>query len=115
VASIVAFASAVAIAQTIQEYPVPKGAHPHDIAPAADGGVGASGHRFSSGSHAEGRLAAKAMIKYCIDNKGFKPELEVSVNQLVTDIYQPLKTFLGHKDYTTAIDICWVGPCPGRL
>ena len=39
VASIVAFASAVAVAQTIQEYPVPKGAHPHDIAPAADGGV----------------------------------------------------------------------------
>ena len=38
-ASIVAFASAVAVAQTIQEYPVPKGAHPHDIAPAADGGV----------------------------------------------------------------------------
>ncbi len=39
VASFVAFASAVAVAQTIQKCPVPKGAHPHDIAPAADGGV----------------------------------------------------------------------------
>ena len=39
VASILALISAVAVAQTIQEYPVPKGAHPHDVAPAADGGV----------------------------------------------------------------------------
>ena len=38
-ASIVAFASAVAVAQSIQEYPAPKGTHPHDIAPAADSGV----------------------------------------------------------------------------
>lgn len=36
-ASIVAFASAVAVVQTMQEYPVPKDAHPHDIAPAAAG------------------------------------------------------------------------------
>jgi len=36
---ILAFASAVAVAQTIQEYPVPQGAHPHDLAPALDGGV----------------------------------------------------------------------------
>ncbi len=35
----------------------------------AGDGVGASGHKFSSGSHAEGRMAAKAMVKYCIDNK----------------------------------------------
>ena len=39
VASIVAFASAVAVAQSIQEFPVPQGAHPHDLAPAADGGM----------------------------------------------------------------------------
>jgi streptogramin lyase len=34
-----AFASTVAVDQTIQEYPVPKGVQPHDIAPAAEGGV----------------------------------------------------------------------------
>ncbi len=32
-------ASAIAGAQTIQEYPVPQGTHPHDLAPALDGGV----------------------------------------------------------------------------
>jgi adenylylsulfate reductase subunit A len=71
----------------------------------AGDGVGASGHKFSSGSHAEGRLAAKAMVKYCVDNKDYKPELDTPVDQLVADIYRPVKTFLEHKDYTTAIDV----------
>jgi adenylylsulfate reductase subunit A len=71
----------------------------------AGDGVGASGHKFSSGSHAEGRLCAKAMVKYCLDNKGLKPELDTPIDQLVAEIYQPVKTFLQHKDYTTAIDI----------
>jgi adenylylsulfate reductase subunit A len=71
---------------------------------AADG-VGASGHKFSSGSHAEGRIAAKAMVKYVLDNQDYKPELEASVDELVSDIYQPVRTFLEHKDYSTAIDI----------
>jgi adenylylsulfate reductase subunit A len=71
----------------------------------AGDGVGASGHKFSSGSHAEGRIAAKAMVKYVIDNKDWKPELERPVEELVEEIYRPVKTFLEHKDYTTAIDI----------
>ena len=71
----------------------------------AGDGVGASGHKFSSGSHAEGRIAAKAMVKFALDNKDWKPELARSVAELVEDIYRPVKTFLQHKDYTTAIDI----------
>jgi adenylylsulfate reductase subunit A len=71
----------------------------------AGDGVGASGHKFSSGSHAEGRMCAKSMVKYCIDNKDWKPELDTSVEQLVEDIYKPVRTYLEHKDYTTAIDV----------
>ncbi|MHB1091991.1 adenylyl-sulfate reductase subunit alpha [Thiobacillus sp.] len=71
----------------------------------AGDGVGASGHKFSSGSHAEGRMCAKSMVKYCIDNKDWKPELDTSVEQLVEDVYKPVRTFLEHKDYTTAIDV----------
>jgi adenylylsulfate reductase, subunit A len=71
----------------------------------AGDGVGASGHKFSSGSHAEGRIAAKAMVKFALDNKDWKPELDTSVDDLVAEIYQPVKNFLEHKDYTTAIDI----------
>ncbi len=71
----------------------------------AGDGVGASGHKFSSGSHAEGRIAAKAMVKFALDNKDWKPELDTSVDDLVDEIYQPVRTFLEHKDYTTAIDV----------
>jgi adenylylsulfate reductase subunit A len=71
---------------------------------AADG-VGASGHKFSSGSHAEGRLAAKAMIKFAMDNKDWKPELDTSVDELIEEIYRPVRNYLEHKDYTTAIDV----------
>ena len=68
-------------------------------------GVGASGHKFSSGSHAEGRIAAKAMVQFALDNKDWKPELSRSVEDIVEEIYRPVATFLEHKDYTTAIDI----------
>jgi len=71
----------------------------------AGDGVGASGHKFSSGSHAEGRIAARAMIKYCMDNPDLKPELDTSVDDLVAEIYKPVRTFLEHKDYSTAIDV----------
>ena len=71
----------------------------------AGDGVGASGHKFSSGSHAEGRIAAKAMVKYALDNKDFKPELDTSAAQLAEEIYKPVRNFLEHKDYSTAIDI----------
>jgi len=68
-------------------------------------GVGASGHKFSSGSFAEGRIAAKAMVKFALDHKDWKPEMARTTTELVEEIYRPVKTFLTHKDYTTAIDI----------
>jgi len=71
----------------------------------AGDGVGASGHKFSSGSHAEGRIAAKAMVKYCLDHKDDEPELDTPVAELVAEINRPVKTFLEHKDYSTNIDI----------
>jgi adenylylsulfate reductase subunit A len=71
----------------------------------AGDGVGASGHKFSSGSHAEGRMCAKSMVKFALDNKDWKPELDRSVDELTEDVYRPVRNFLEHKDYTTAIDI----------
>jgi len=68
-------------------------------------GVGASGHKFSSGSFAEGRIAAKAMVKYCLDHQDLKPELQRGAAELADEIYKPVKNFLQHKDYTTDIDI----------
>ncbi|MBF0095787.1 MAG: adenylyl-sulfate reductase subunit alpha [Magnetococcales bacterium] len=71
----------------------------------AGDGVGASGHKFSSGSHAEGRIAAKAMVKFCQDNQGYKPSLPGSAQELAEEIYAPVRTFMEHKDYTTAVDV----------
>jgi adenylylsulfate reductase subunit A len=71
----------------------------------AGDGVGGSGHKFSSGSHAEGRIAAKAMARFVRDNADFKPTLSQSNQELVDLIYKPVRTFLENKDYTTAINI----------
>ena len=71
----------------------------------AGDGVGASGHKFSSGSFTEGRIAAKAMVRFTLDNLDWKPELGRSNDDLVEEIYRPVRNFLEHRDYTTAIDI----------
>jgi adenylylsulfate reductase subunit A len=71
----------------------------------AGDGVGASGHKFSSGSHAEGRICAKSMVQFVVDNKDWTPELDAEVDDLVVEIYQPVRSFLEHKHHTTAIDV----------
>ena len=71
----------------------------------AGDGVGASGHKFSSGSHTEGRIVAKSMVRFALDNADWKPELSRSVEEIVEEVYRPVNVFLEHKDYTTAIDI----------
>jgi len=68
-------------------------------------GVGASGHKFSSGSHAEGRIAAKNMVRYVQDHKDFKPDLKGDIGEITEDIYKPVRTYMAHKDKTTAEDI----------
>lgn len=64
-------------------------------------GVGASGHKFSSGSHAEGRIAGKAAVRYVRDHKDFKPELAEKPEDLVKEIYAPYYTFEQYKDKST--------------
>jgi adenylylsulfate reductase subunit A len=71
----------------------------------AGDGVGASGHKFSSGSFTEGRICAKSMVKYCLDHKDLKPELERGAQEIADEIYKPVKNFLQHKDYTTDINV----------
>ncbi|MBF0622828.1 MAG: adenylyl-sulfate reductase subunit alpha [Magnetococcales bacterium] len=71
----------------------------------AGDGVGASGHKFSSGSHAEGRIAAKNMIRFLRDNADYTPNLGLDVQALAEEIYAPVRTFMEHKDYTTAIEV----------
>ncbi|VBB69597.1 Adenylylsulfate reductase alpha-subunit [invertebrate metagenome] len=71
----------------------------------AGDGVGASGHKFSSGSHTEGRIAGKAMVKFVREHKDFKPEFRKSVSDITEEIYKPVRNYLEHKDKTTAEDV----------
>jgi adenylylsulfate reductase, subunit A len=71
----------------------------------AGDGVGASGHKFSSGSHAEGRMAAKAAIAFILDHKDDKLEAAQNIDDVLGEIYLPFEIFEKHKNYTSAPDI----------
>ncbi len=71
----------------------------------AGDGVGASGHKFSSGSHTEGRIAGKSMVKFATDHAGYNPSPKGDKNELMAEIYRPVTNYLEHKDKTTAEDV----------
>ena len=68
----------------------------------AGDGSGASSHKFSSGSHAEGRIAGKAAVRFLVNEK---PDLvdipEDEINTWKEAILKPLKTFEENKDKST--------------
>ena len=71
----------------------------------AGDGVGCSGHKFSSGSHAEGRMAIKQCVRYAKDNADFAPALAKSNEELVDLVYRPVRTYLDNYEYTTMEDV----------
>jgi adenylylsulfate reductase subunit A len=71
----------------------------------AGDGVGASGHKFSSGSHAEGRMAAKAAMAFILDHKDDKLEAAQNIDEVLEEIYLPFEIFEKYKNYTSAPDI----------
>jgi adenylylsulfate reductase subunit A len=66
---------------------------------------GASSHKFSSGSHTEGRIAAKSAISYIVDNNTPPNVDQAQVDSLKKEILQPLGTFEQHKGTTSDPDI----------
>jgi adenylylsulfate reductase subunit A len=72
---------------------------------AAGDASGASSHKFSSGSHAEGRIAAKAALAYCVDNPDAPNVDQAQIDALTAEILKPLDTFEQNKDATTDPDI----------
>ena len=71
----------------------------------AGDGVGASGHKFSSGAHAEGRMAAKGALAFILDHKADKLEAAQNIDEVIAEIYLPFEIFEKYKDYTTAAEI----------
>ncbi|MCL4473427.1 MAG: adenylyl-sulfate reductase subunit alpha [Actinobacteria bacterium] len=72
--------------------------------------VGASGHKFSSGSHAEGRIAGKNMVSWVLDHADYSPTVKESVDDLVAEMYAPLELYAKYNSYTTAPKAVDVNP-----
>jgi len=70
----------------------------------AGDGVGCSGHKFSSGSHTEGRIVAKSMVKYLRDHPE-ETSFKETDEELVDMVYKPVRTYLDNCEYTTAQDV----------
>lgn len=68
---------------------------------AAGDASGASSHKFSSGSHAEGRIAAKGAIEYIVKEN---PQLKYDANaieEMKKEIFKPLDVFEQYSKETT--------------
>jgi len=84
---------------------------------AAGDGVGGSAHKFSSGSYAEGRLAAKGAIAYITDN-GDRPRVdEEQVQGIVAELFQPYRVFEENQGASTrsAVNPNYFDPKQGLL
>ncbi|MBP1738764.1 MAG: adenylylsulfate reductase, alpha subunit [Deltaproteobacteria bacterium] len=66
---------------------------------------GASSHKFSSGSHAEGRIAAKGALAYILDHPE-EPRIDSqTVEALKQRILNPLMVYAQHKGFSDNPDI----------
>ena len=73
---------------------------------AAGDASGASSHKFSSGSHAEGRIAAKAAIRYIVNEKPPMPTVAQGIiDDLKAKTVKPLQLFAEHKGFTSQPDV----------
>ncbi len=73
---------------------------------AAGDASGASSHKFSSGSHAEGRIVGKSAIKYLVDENPAKGKTsDAQINEMKELIYKPLKVFEENQDKSTQPDV----------
>jgi adenylylsulfate reductase subunit A len=66
---------------------------------------GASSHKFSSGSHAEGRIAAKSAVKFIVENNTMPAVDPAQIERLKAEILKPLDTYEQHKNATTDPEI----------
>ena len=73
---------------------------------AAGDASGASSHKFSSGSHAEGRIAAKAAVRFLVKENPAAPKVDAAtVAKLKARAIKPLEVYEAHKDETSQDDI----------
>jgi adenylylsulfate reductase subunit A len=72
---------------------------------AAGDASGASSHKFSSGSHAEGRIAAKAACKYALENKDALKYDNAAIEAIKEEVLRPLKTYEESQNLSVQEDV----------
>ncbi len=72
---------------------------------AAGDASGASSHKFSSGSHAEGRIAGKAAVAYVVDNPDFVGVNDAQIEDHKAQLLAPLDLFAAESGKTSDPDI----------
>ncbi len=72
---------------------------------AAGDASGASSHKFSSGSHAEGRIAGKAAVRFAVENPDMPKVDNTKVEALKAKILKPLDLLEKHKGATTDVEV----------
>lgn len=71
----------------------------------AGDGSGASSHKFSSGSHAEGRIAAKGAIAFIMDNNTMPKVDDATIEAMKKTILAPMELFEANAKYSSDPDI----------
>jgi adenylylsulfate reductase subunit A len=66
---------------------------------------GASSHKFSSGSHAEGRIVGKSAVKYVVENNTLPNIDKAQVEAYKERIYKPLAIYEENKNKSTDPDV----------
>ena len=66
---------------------------------------GASSHKFSSGSHAEGRIAAKAAVKYVVDHNTLPKVEQAEIDKAVAEMMKPFETYEQNRKLSTDEDV----------
>jgi adenylylsulfate reductase, subunit A len=66
---------------------------------------GASSHKFSSGSHAEGRFTGKEAVRFCVENKAMPNVDAAQLAALKKEILAPLNTFEQFSGLSTDTDM----------
>lgn len=72
---------------------------------AAGDGVGASAHKFSSGSYTEGRLAAKGAVAYIVDNPNQPAVEQDHVDANIRELFRPYEVFEESQGASTKADV----------
>ncbi len=72
---------------------------------AAGDGVSGSAHKFSSGSHTEGRLAAKGAVAYVFDNSGEPNVVADRIEAIKKEVWRPFEVLERARGTSTKEDI----------